>query len=412
VVGRVTVQHPTSVGVVGGGIVGLAVARRLSIVYPGVAVTVFEKEDHVAAHQSGHNSGVVHAGVYYKPGSLKAQLCLRGAELLREFCAGNDVAYHELGKIIVASDESQLSGLADIETRALRNGVADVRRLDKNDIAEIEPFARGIAAIYSPHTGVVDYVGMCNALADEVRRSGGQVLLSRPVSGLSEVANGVRVTAAGVEYGFDQVIVCAGLHSDDLARAAGSASDLRIIPFRGEYYALRPEARHRVRGMIYPVPDPRYPFLGVHLTRDVRDGVHVGPNAVLAFAIEGYRFRDVSVRDLGRIAGWPGTWRLVAKHWQHGIKEMAASLSKRLYLSQVRTYVPDIELADLLPSAAGVRAQAIDRKGALVDDFVLRDAGRIFLVRNAPSPAATSSLAIAEYIVSSAGGQSPDAPAA
>ena len=349
-----TARQPSSVGVVGGGIVGLAVAHRLSTQYPGIAVTVFEKEGHVAAHQSGHNSGVVHAGVYYKPGSLKAQLCRRGVGLLHEFCQEHDVRYRELGKLIVASDDSELAGLADIEDRALRNGVPGIRRLGRAEIAEIEPFATGVAAIHSPHTAVVDYIGVCNALASEVQRLGGHVLLSTRVDALSDIAEGVRVLAGQHVHVFDQVIVCAGLHSDEIARAAGRLADLRIIPFRGEYYALRAEARHRVRGMVYPVPDPRYPFLGVHFTRDVNNSVHVGPNAVPALALEGYRRRDVNLSELRQIVEWPGTRRLAAKHWRHGVKELSGSVSKRIYLAQARRYVPELQLADLVPSGAGV----------------------------------------------------------
>jgi (S)-2-hydroxyglutarate dehydrogenase len=396
------VTAPRSVGVIGAGIVGLAVARELTRRFPGAAVTVFEAEDHVAAHQSGHNSGVVHAGVYYQPGSLKARLCLRGAALLREFCAEHDIALRDLGKLIVASSDAELDGLAEIERRARANQVPGLRRVSRAEMAEIEPFAAGVAAVYSPRTASVDYPGMCDALMTEVTKAGGTVELRTPVTAAAEVAGGVEVRSGERRWTFDRLIVCAGLRSDQLAAQLGRAGDLRIIPFRGEYYELRPQARHRVRGMIYPVPDPRYPFLGVHLTRDVHDGVHVGPNAVLALSLAGYRWRDVSPRDLAGIVRWPGMRRMAREHWRNGLDEMAGSLVKRRYLAKVRAYLPELELADLRPATAGVRAQAVRRDGSLVDDFVLEAAGRVFLVRNAPSPAATSSLAIAEHIVAAA----------
>jgi L-2-hydroxyglutarate oxidase len=391
-----------SVGVVGGGILGLAVARELSTRYPGIAITVFEKEDRVAAHQTGHNSGVVHAGVYYKPGSLKAQLCRRGAGLLREFCEEHDVRYRELGKLIVASSAEELPGLAEIEAKARSNGVPGIRRIGREEITDIEPYVTGVAAVHSPHTAATDYIGVCHALVGEIEHADGKVVLETPVTGIKQRPAGVEVSSGEQEWVFDRLFVCAGLQGETVGRLAGEPADLRIIPFRGEYYALRPEARHRVRGMVYPVPDPRYPFLGVHLTRDVADGVHVGPNAVMALALEGYRRRDIDFGDLRRILAWPGTWRLARRHWRNGIRELRGSLSTRAYLREARKYLPSLTLADLVPATAGVRAQAVDRQGDLVDDFVLTDAGRIFLVRNAPSPGATSSLAIAEHIVTAA----------
>ncbi len=389
-----------SVCVVGAGILGLAVARELTMRFPGVEVTVLEKEDHVAAHQTGHNSGVVHAGVYYPPGSLKATLCRRGAALTREFCQQHDVPLRELGKLIVAARDSELDGLAEIERRATANAVPGLRRLAAGQIAEIEPCIEGVAALHSPHTAAVDFVGMTAALGEEVTAAGGKVVLSTPVTGIRETADGVQLEAGGQAPRFDYVIVCAGLTGDQFARDLGRAGDLQIVPFRGEYYELRPQARDQVRGMVYPVPDPRYPFLGVHLTRHVDDTVHVGPNAVLALALQGYRWRDVSVADLSRIARWPGTWQLARKHWRAGISEIRGSLSRRRYLSLVRAYLPGLELDDLIRSKSGVRAQAVRRDGSLVDDFVLEADGHVLLVRNAPSPAATASLAIAEHVVS------------
>ena len=389
-----------SVGVVGAGIVGLAVARELTIRFPGLAVTVFEKEGHVAAHQSGHNSGVVHAGVYYAPGSLKASLCRRGAAMTREFCQEHGVRLRELGKLIVAVSEQELPGLAEIERRSTLNQVPGIRRLGPAQIAEIEPHIRGVAALHSPSTAAADFAGMCEELARAVKSSGGEVLLNTQISAVRETVSAVRVSSAAASWDFDYVVVCAGLSSDHFAASLGRSGDLRIVPFRGEYYELRPGARERVRGMIYPVPDPRYPFLGVHLTRHVDDTVHVGPNAVLALALEGYQWTNVSLRDLAAIARWPGTWQLARQNWRSGVKEIGGSLSKRRYLANVRAYLPDLQLADLIRSKSGVRAQAVRRDGSLEDDFVLQADGRVLLVRNAPSPAATASLAIAEHVVS------------
>jgi (S)-2-hydroxyglutarate dehydrogenase len=389
-----------SVGVVGAGIVGLAVARELTIRFPGIAVTVLEKEDHVAAHQSGHNSGVVHAGVYYTPGSLKATLCRQGAAMTKEFCQEHQVRYRELGKLIVAVSDPELVGLAQIEDRATRNQVPGIRRVPRAEIADIEPCIEGRAALYSPHTAAVDYPAMCEALVTVVNAAGGKVLLGTPVSDVRETAAGVQVRAAsGERFEFDYLVVCAGLQGDQFAAILSRSGDLRIVPFRGEYYELAPHARDRVRGMVYPVPDPRYPFLGVHLTRHVDDTVHVGPNAVLALALEGYRWSDVSLADLVQMAEWPGTWQLARRHWRSGVHEISASLSKRRYLARVRTYLPDLQLEDLVRSKSGVRAQAVRRDGSLEDDFVLQADGRVLLVRNAPSPAATASLAIAEHVV-------------
>jgi (S)-2-hydroxyglutarate dehydrogenase len=389
-----------SVGVVGAGILGLAVARELTIRYPGLAVTVLEKEGHVAAHQSGHNSGVVHAGVYYPPGSLKATLCRRGAAMTREFCQEHGVRLRELGKLIVAVSEQELAGLAEIERRSTLNQVPGIRRLSQAQIAEIEPHIYGLAALHSPSTAAVDYVAMCEELARAVKSAGGEVLLSTHVTGVRETPSAVRVSSAAASFDFDYLIVCAGLGSDHFAASLGRSGDLRIVPFRGEYYELRPEARDRIRGMVYPVPDPRYPFLGVHLTRGVDDTVHVGPNAVLALALEGYQWTDVSLHDMAQIARWPGTWQLARQHWRSGVREISGSLSKRRYLANVRAYLPELQLQDLVRSTSGVRAQAVRRNGSLEDDFVLQADGRVLLVRNAPSPAATASLAIADHVVS------------
>ena len=391
---------PRTFGVVGAGILGLAVAREVLRRYPGSGVTVFEKEDRVAAHQTGHNSGVVHAGIYYQPGSLKAELCKRGRRLLGEFCDEHGLENRELGKLIVASDPGELAGLAAVEDRAVRNEVPGLRRLDGAAMREIEPFVAGVAALYSPHTSVVDYPAVCAAMVKEIRGAGGEVLLRSPVTSVRESGSGVGIVAGSHRHVVDRLVACAGLSTDAVAKLAGIPGDVRIVPFRGEYYSVRPRAAHFVRGLIYPVPDPRYPFLGVHLTRDVSDGVHVGPNAVLALSLEGYRWRDVDVRDLAQIATWPGMHHLARQHWRRALSEVATSLSRRRFADQIARYVPDIGPDDLIRSAAGVRAQAVRRNGDLVDDFVIQRAGAVTVVRNAPSPAATSSFAIAEHILS------------
>ncbi len=396
---------------VGAGILGLATARELARRLPGIELTVIDKETSIAAHQTGHNSGVVHAGVYYPPGSLKATLCRRGSQLLRDYCAARQLPFKELGKLVIASTREEIPALMTIRDRAIANAVPDVAVLTRSELRAVEPDAEGLAAVHSPHTAVVDYVAIARRLADDIRESGGRVLLGRPVTGLRD--HGDRVTVAvgrgeGPEpehISADLVVCCAGLGTDAVARMAGASPEPRIIPFRGEYYRLAPVAAQRVRGLIYPVPDPRYPFLGVHFTRGVDDEVMVGPNAVLALAVEGYRRRDVDLRDLRRILAWPGTWRMAGRYWQTGLQEVWGSLSRRAYAGRARRYLPALRTEDLAPAGSGVRAQAIDRRGGLVDDFIIQRTGQMLLVRNAPSPAATSSLAIAELIVDAALGE-------
>ncbi|MBY8875035.1 L-2-hydroxyglutarate oxidase [Micromonospora sp. PLK6-60] len=388
-----------AVGVVGGGIVGLAVARELLLRRPGADVTVFEKEDRLAAHQTGHNSGVVHAGLYYPPGSLKARLCRRGVGLLREYCAEHRLPYRELGKLVVALNPAELPALDRIEERARANGVPDLARLDRAGIGDREPAVAGIAALHSPRTAVVDFVAVCERLAADVRRLGGQVLTSTAVHAVRPRAGLVEVSAGHSRHALRQLVVCAGLSGDTVAAMVGSRDDTRILPFRGEYYRLRADARDRVRGLVYPVPDPRYPFLGIHLTRHVDDEVLAGPNAVLALSTEGYTWGDVSARDLARIVAWPGTARMARRHWRTGVRELAGSLSRRRFARHAARYLPGLTADDLVRAPAGVRAQAVARNGSLVDDFLLHRAGPVLLVRNAPSPAATSSLAIAEHVV-------------
>ncbi|WP_169948454.1 L-2-hydroxyglutarate oxidase [Microbispora sp. H11081] len=384
------------IGIVGAGILGLAVARQMA--RAGAEVTVLEKENRVAAHQTGHNSGVVHAGIYYQPGSLKATLCREGAAMLREYCAEHGLPYDEAGKLVVASTRAELPGLRRIAERARENGVPGIAELDAIGLRDVEPYAVGVAAVHSPHTAITDFAAVARRLAADVAEAGGTVRLSRPVRAIRQTTDGVAVLAGRERFDFDRLISCAGLGSDGVADLAGAGGDVRIVPFRGEYYRLAGPARDLVKGLIYPVPDPRYPFLGVHLTRRIDGEVLVGPNAVPALALEGYSWRSVSARDLRRIAAWPGTRRLAAEHWRTGLREVYGSLAKHAFVAAARRYVPELAPADLVRTEGGVRAQAVSRDGGLLDDFVIDVRGRIVLVRNAPSPAATSSLAIARHI--------------
>ncbi|WP_033323897.1 L-2-hydroxyglutarate oxidase [Actinomadura atramentaria] len=391
------------VGVVGAGIVGLAVARRVALTRPGVRVSVLDKELRVGAHQTGHNSGVAHAGLYYAPGSLKATLCRRGIGLLKEYCAERGIAYREVGKVVVARDAREAAALDGIEERAAANGVPGLRRLDAAGLREVEPHAAGIAALHSPTTAIVDFPAVARAYADDVRAAGGELRLGFEVTRLRPAGSRVAVASPHDELVFDRLIVCAGLWSDRVARLAGDDPEPAIVPFRGEYYRLAPHREHLVRGLVYPVPDPRYPFLGVHFTRRVDGGVDVGPNAVLALAREGYRRRDVRPADLLETLRWPGFRRLARAHWRTGIEELYGSAVKSAFAARARAFVPEVSAADLVPAPAGVRAQAVDRDGSLVDDFRIGRRGPVTTVRNAPSPAATSSLAIAEWIVDRSG---------
>jgi L-2-hydroxyglutarate oxidase LhgO len=386
------------IAIVGAGIVGLALARRLQSEATD-AVTVLDKEPLIGAHQTSHNSGVAHAGVYYPPGSLKATLCRRGIGLLRDYCLERDIAYHECGKLIVARDAVEVSRLDEIERRARANGVPGLRRLARGQLSGFEPYVNGVAALHSPSTAIVDFPGVAHALAGEIEASGGEIRLAFEVARINDASAEVIVRSrTGEELAFDRVVVCAGLQTDRLARAAGDRREPAIVPFRGEYYRLRPGREHLVRGLIYPVPDPAYPFLGVHFTRRVDGGVDVGPNAVLALAREGYRWRDVSLRDVLDTVAWPGFRRLARRHWRTGAWELHGSLSRRAFVSRAQEFIPTLTVADMQPAPAGVRAQAVDLDGSLVDDFRIGGSRRVVTVRNAPSPAATSSLAIAEYL--------------
>jgi L-2-hydroxyglutarate oxidase LhgO len=394
----VTTVTGVRVVVVGAGIVGLATARELARRRPDDQVTVIDKEPDVGAHQTSHNSGVIHAGIYYPPGSLKAQLCRRGQSLLREFADQHTIPYSNVGKVVVAVEESELERLAEIHRRALDNGVTDARRVDQAQLHDIEPEVNAIAAVHSPSTAIIDYAEVARALARDLSEHGADIRRGTELFAVRRAGGASVLQTSAGDLIADQVVVCAGLQASRVAALVGDSPDPRIIPFRGEYYRLRPRLATRVNGLVYPVPNPRYPFLGVHLTRRIDGSVDIGPNAVLAFALEGYRRRDVDLHDLRDILSWPGFRRLARTHWRTGAREMFGSLSKRAYLAQARNYLPALESGDLAMRLSGVRAQAVRRNGDLVDDFVISVRDGVTLVRNAPSPAATSSLAIAEHI--------------
>jgi L-2-hydroxyglutarate oxidase LhgO len=376
----------------------LAVARRIGEIFPGTKVTVLEKENRVAVHQTGHNSGVVHAGLYYQPGSLKATLCRRGVSLLHEYAQEKKLPYDECGKLVVAIDESERPALERIRERAIANGVPDLQWLDAAGLREIEPHGAGVAALFSPRTAITDYVAVAEAYADDIRAAGGSIEFNFAVDGITQRASQVDVRSGDRSLTFDRLVVCAGLQSDQVAAWAGDDAGPAIVPFRGEYFRLKPDKVHLVKGLIYPVPNPDYPFLGVHFTKRIHGGVDLGPNAVLAFAREGYTRGTIKPKELIDTLRWPGFRKLARQHWKMGAEEMAGSLSKALYLRFARRYVPEVTSADIERAQAGVRAQAVDRDGSMVDDFRISQLGNVMAVRNAPSPAATSSLAIAEHI--------------
>ena len=385
--------------IIGGGIVGLAVARELLRRVPAVHVTLLEKEIGVGRHQSSHNSGVLHAGLYYQPGSLKARLAVEGIRLMTAFCAQHGVAHEICGKVVVATEAREVPALDQLWERGQRNGLRGLRRLTREALREIEPQVAGVAAIQVPEEGIVDYLGVCAALQREIEAAGGMVRTSNPVTWIDErPASWIVGTQTGV-YECDYLINCAGLFSDRVAELAGIPRTVRIVPFRGEYFLLRPSAQALVRHLVYPVPDARFPFLGVHFTRMIHGGVEAGPNAVLALAREGYSWRDVSRRDMADALGFPGLWRFLRKYPGLCGTEILRSLNQRLACRALQKLVPALTSADLLPGGAGVRAQAMHRDGTLIQDFWLEQRPRVLHVLNAPSPAATASLAIARELV-------------
>jgi L-2-hydroxyglutarate oxidase len=402
----VSLDHPPErcdLAVVGAGIVGLAVARELSRRHPALTVAVIERERQAGAHQTGHNTGVVHAGIYYAPGSLKAQLCVAGAAAMYEFCAEHGIAHERCGKLIVAADRRELERLDELERRGRANGVPGLRRLGGDEAREIEPKVRGLAALHSPASGVADFPAVARALAGEVQAGGGEVAFGCEVTGIRPAGRTVVLEHSRGTLEASHAVVCAGAWADRLAVLAGAPAAPRIVPFRGAYLRLRPERRELVRALIYPVPDPALPFLGVHLSRRVDGEVLIGPTALLAPARDAYRLRDVRASDLAQTLAWPGTWRLMRRFWRSGATELAHAVSRQAFVRAARRYVPELTIDDVEPTEyAGVRAQALGRDGRLVDDFVFSVTDRALHVRNAPSPAATSALAIAGHVADKA----------
>jgi L-2-hydroxyglutarate oxidase LhgO len=384
--------------VVGGGVVGLATALALLADRPGATLTVLEKEAKLAAHQTGHNSGVIHAGLYYKPGSLKAAMCTRGRELLEAFCDEHGVAFERCGKVVVATSDGELGRLDELERRGRANGLAGVRRLTAAELREREPHAAGIAALLVPQTGIVDYTRVVRDFAEEIARRGGAIRTEARVTGIERRGGRVVVESTAGALEAKVVVGCAGLESDRVARMAGLAIDVAIVPFRGEYWMLAPGRASLVRHLIYPVPDPAFPFLGVHFTRRIGGGIEAGPNAVLALKREGYARSSFDARDAWDVARWPGFWRMARRHWRNGLREQARSISRRSFARACAALVPEVGPEDLVPGGSGVRAQAVARDGSLCDDFVIAEGERMVHVLNAPSPAATASLAIGEHV--------------
>ncbi|MCX2750048.1 L-2-hydroxyglutarate oxidase [Arthrobacter sp. MI7-26] len=391
-----------SFAVIGAGIIGAAVARELTRRFPDAAVTIFEKEASPAAHQTGHNSGVVHAGLYYEPAGLKARLCRRGVGLLRELCSERGLPYEACGKVLVALDAVEEGRLDAIFERAVANGVPGVRMLNPEELQEIEPNVVGRRALHSPETAIVDYTRITEALIDDIRQAGGTINFVTEVHKVSESGTAAQVATTYSQEMFDFVIVCAGLQSDRLAVRSGEGSDPSIVPFFGQYFVLEPAFRHVVKGLVYPVADPKYPFLGVHLTKRIDGETTIGPNAFLSLSREVYSGLGANLGDILSTMYFPGFWRFAGRNTATAAREIQTVVSKKRFIAEAQKYVPSIEGANVVRAPRGIRAQALSRDGGLVDDFIIQQRGRITHVRNAPSPGATSSMAIAEYIVDAA----------
>jgi (S)-2-hydroxyglutarate dehydrogenase len=388
--------------IIGAGIVGLGVTLEITRRFPRQRLLVLEKEGRIARHQSGHNSGVIHSGVYYKPGSLKARLCVRGAAAMVEFCHEHGIPHNVCGKVIVATRREELSGLAELKKRGEANGLTGLRVINSEQLREIEPHATGLQALAVPSTGTTDYALVCQKYAELIAANGGTVLTSAGARGIIRQTSEIVVETARGAFSTNFLINCAGLHSDRISRMAGDDPGVMIVPFRGEYYDLIPERAPLVRSLIYPVPDPRYPFLGVHFTRRVTGKVDAGPNAVLALAREGYRHSDINARDIASLFSFPGFWRMAGQHWRNALSEWHRSVSKAAFVQALQRLLPEVNNNDLVPGASGVRAQALKSDGALVDDFQFVPSGKVLHVINVPSPAATASLMIGKAIVDTA----------
>lgn len=393
------IEWSGDVVVVGGGIVGLAVAREILGRRPDTKLALLEKETELGQHQTGHNSGVIHSGIYYAPGSMKAVACVAGAEALMRYCDRRGIPYRLCGKVIVATDEEELPRLEALYQRGTANRVPGLKMVEADELREMEPHVAGIRALWSPNTGIVDYGKVAAAYADDIRELDGIIRRDHEVIGIERKRGRSLVSTRKGDFEAKLVVTCAGVYADRVAMLTGSPRVPRVVPFRGDYYILNPERSSLVRSNIYPVPDPRFPFLGVHFTPRMNGDIWLGPNAVLAFSREGYRFRDITPRDLVDMFGYNGFRRFARTHWQTGKEEMARDLSKKLFLETLQRYIPELVMQDLLPGPSGVRAQALSEDGQLVDDFVFDRGEGVLHVRNAPSPAATSSLQIGAMIV-------------
>ena len=389
-----------TIGIIGGGIIGLATAYRFGQRMPGLRVIVFEKESGVGRHQTGHNSGVLHAGLYYKPGSNKARLAVEGIRQMVRFCEENGVKHEICGKLVVAASEAEVPRMMDLFERGTANGLAGLRVLDRAGMLEIEPHVGGVRALRVPEEGIVDYAGVCAALVRKIEEQGGEVRVSSGVTGLRETAGGWLVSTGAGDCEVDFIVNCAGLHCDRVAEMGGVEREMRIVPFRGEYYLIRKERQELVRHLIYPVPDPSFPFLGVHFTRLIHGGIEAGPNAVLAFAREGYTKRDFVAADLWDALSFPGLWKFLRRYPSVSWYEVKRSFSKQLFCESLQRLVPEIQVDDISPGGAGVRAQSMLPNGDLVQDFLFADRRRALHLLNAPSPGATASLAIGDEVVS------------
>ena len=388
--------------IVGGGIVGLATALEIAQRYPKTKLLVLEKEDQLAAHQTGHNSGVIHSGIYYRPGSLKAQTCVSGANALVVFCEQHGIPYERCGKVVVATTEEELPRLEELFRRGTANGVEGLEMIGPERLREIEPHATGLKALYVPTTGIIDFPRVARTYAHLVQDRGGEIRTRHHVQKVVHADGGLVIETSKAAVHTKFLVNCGGLFADHLARMTGASLDLQIVPFRGEYYTVAPQRRSLVKGLIYPVPDPALPFLGVHFTRTITGEVEAGPNAVLAFAREGYRKANVDLRDFYETLTFPGFWIMARRYWRTGIGEMYRSMSKRAFLKALQRLLPELTADDLRPGGSGVRAQAISRAGALIDDFVIAATANALHVLNAPSPGATASLAIGRLIVDKA----------
>ena len=387
------------VAIIGGGIIGLSTAMQLkSDKYPRWRVAVLEKDAELATHQTGHNSGVIHSGIYYRPDSEKARFCVGGAKALLRFCEENEIEYEQCGKVIVATNEDELGRLEALHERGTTNGVEGLELIGPERLKELEPHVSGIRALWAPSTGIIDYRKVALAYAGRFQEAGGDIFTNSPVGRIRRSSEGVELETPKGNLKAKHLINCAGLYADRVARMMGEASDIRIIPFRGEYFTLRPESHHLVSGLIYPVPDPRFPFLGVHYTRNIHGHVEAGPNAVLALKREGYRKLDIDVGETWETVTFPGFWKMSMRYWRVGMAELHRSYSKKVFVRDLQRLIPELKDSDLAPGGAGVRAQAVSRSGALLDDFSIIRSREAVHVMNAPSPGATSSLAIGEHI--------------